>query len=213
VKALTQYQNRAYGARYAAAVAAVRAAEARALPGVETLARACADSLYRVMAIKDEYEVARLYTDGDFARMVAGQFEGDYRLHVHLSPPLLAGEDPATGRPAKRSFGPSVFLLFRLLKHLKFLRGGAFDPFGWTDERRAERRLRESCLALAGEIARDLTPARHDIAVALMAAPQRIRGYGPVKMAAMAAVEAGQAPLLAAFREDEPPAPLARAAE
>lgn len=213
VKALTLYQNKAYAERYAAAVAAVRAAETRVFPGVESLARATADSLYRLMAIKDEYEVARLYTDGDFARMVAGQFEGDYRLHVHLSPPLLAGEDPTTGRPAKRSFGPSVFLLFRLLKRLKFLRGGAFDPFGWTDERRAERKLRETYLALAGEIARDLTPARHAIAVALMAAAQRIRGYGPVKMAAMAAVEAGRAPLLAAFRQDEPPAPLARAAE
>ncbi|PWR18901.1 indolepyruvate ferredoxin oxidoreductase family protein [Zavarzinia compransoris] len=212
-RALGDYQNRAYGARFARAVEAVRAAEARVRPGEDSLARATAEALYRVMAIKDEYEVARLYTDGDFARMVAARFEGGYRLNVHLSPPLLAGADPATGRPAKRAFGPPVFALFRLLKRLKFLRGTAFDPFGWTAERRAERALRETYLALAEEIARDLTPARHDIAVALMAQTARVRGFGPVKAAAMAAVARDRAPLLAAFRQDDPPRHLARAAE
>lgn len=213
VAQLTLYQNAAYAGRYEQAVAGLRRAEAQVMPGHEELARAAADGLFKVMAYKDEYEVARLYTDGSFARQIEGLFAGGPRLKLHLSPPLLARMDPATGRPAKRAFGPWILPLFRVLKHLKGLRGGPFDPFGRTAERRHERALRDEYLALAGEIAAGLRPGNHAAALALMVQPARIRGFGPVKESAMAAAALERKGLLAAFRSDTPPGTLAHAAE
>jgi indolepyruvate ferredoxin oxidoreductase len=210
---LTKYQDAAYAGRYGAAVAALRAAEAKVMPGHHELARAAADGLFKVMAFKDEYEVARLYTDGTFQRMVDGLFEGGPKLKVHLSPPLLAQVDPITGRPAKRAFGPWVFALFRVMKHFKGLRGTAFDPFGRSAERRHERTLRDEYLALAAEIAARLRPDNHVVAVALLAQPAKIRGFGPVKEAALAQAALARKGLLAAFRSDTPPDALAHAAE
>ncbi|MDD3445195.1 MAG: indolepyruvate ferredoxin oxidoreductase family protein [Zavarzinia sp.] len=212
-RALEAYQNRSYAGRYTVAVAALRTAEERVLPGSGDLARAGAEALFRVMAYKDEYEVARLYSDSGFTRMLDAMFEGDWRLNVHLSPPSLARPDPATGRPAKKAYGPGVFTLFRLLKRLKFLRGTMFDPFGYTAERRAERSLRELVLDLAAEIARDLRPDNHATAIALMTSTARIRGFGPVKAKAMAEAAVTRAALLERFRHGDPPGGLARAAE
>ncbi|MFA5119724.1 indolepyruvate ferredoxin oxidoreductase family protein [Zavarzinia sp.] len=213
VAELTRYQDAAYAARYRAAVDALRAAETLLVPGREELARAAADGLFRLMAYKDEYEVARLQADGAFARQIAGMFGPGARVSLHLAPPLTARLDPATGRPAKHAFGPWMFRALGLLRHLKFLRGTALDPFGRTAERRAERAWRNDYLALAVEIARDLSPANHGTAVALMALPARIRGFGPVKAAALAEAAAARTRLLADFRGGDPPGTLARAAE
>ncbi|KMO12338.1 indolepyruvate ferredoxin oxidoreductase family protein [Methylobacterium platani] len=209
---LTAYQNAAYAERYAQAVSALRAREAAIVPGQSALAEAAARSLFRLMAYKDEYEVARLYTDGSFQAQVARTFEGEaLRYEFHLAPPLLARRDPATGRPRKTTFGPWMMTAFGVLARMKRLRGTALDPFGYTQERREERRLVQDFEALMAEIARDLTPANHAAAVGLAGLPQRIRGYGPVKAKNLEAVKAEEAALVARFRSQD--APLATAAE
>lgn len=209
---LTAYQDAAYAGRYARAVAAVRAREAAIVPGQSALTEAAARSLFRLMAYKDEYEVARLYTDGSFQAQVQRTFEGEaLRYEFHLAPPLLARRDPATGRPRKMTFGPWMMTAFGMLARMKRLRGTAFDPFGYTQERREERRLVQDFEARLAEIARDLTPANHAAAVGLAALPQRIRGYGPVKARNLEVVKAEEATLLAQFRSKD--APLATAAE
>ena len=209
---LTAYQDAAYAERYAKAVSAVRVREAAIVPGQSALTDAAARSLFRLMAYKDEYEVARLYTDGSFQAQVQRTFEGDdLRYEFYLAPPLLARRDPASGRPRKMTFGPWMMTTFGVLARMKRLRGTALDPFGYTRERREERRLVQDFEARLTEIARDLTPANHAAAVGLAGLPQRIRGYGPVKARNLEAVRDEEAALLARFRSKE--APLATAAE
>src|SRR3984885_11175738 len=142
VKFLTDYQDAAYAARYRAWVEKARAIEAERSPGKCGLADAISRYLFKLMAYKDEYEVARLYTDGSFVNQVASTFGGEnLKLEFHLAPPLLARRDKTTGLPRKMNFGPWLLPAFRLLAKLKFLRGTAFDPFGRSLERRTERRL------------------------------------------------------------------------
>ncbi len=139
---LTAYQDAAYARRYSDRVARVREVEARRVPGRTDLAEAVARNLFRLMAIKDEYEVARLWTDGSFLRQLGQEFDRWDALEVHLAPPLLAERDAITGHQKKRRYGPWMLRAMRLLPRLKRLRGGtAFDPFGRTAERRMERRL------------------------------------------------------------------------
>src|SRR3954452_3620958 len=139
---LADYQDPAYAERYRDWVGRVRAAEAKVAPDSTALTEAVAKSLHKLMAYKDEYEVARLYANGHFERQVAAAFEGDnLRYEFHLAPPLLARRDPATGLPRKMSFGPWMMKAFRVLAGLKSLRGTPLDVFGYTHERRAERQL------------------------------------------------------------------------
>ncbi len=212
---LTGYQNTAYGARYRELIERVRAAETARARGSHDLTETVAKNLYKLMAYKDEYEVARLFTDGSFARQVAASFEGEIELEYHLAPPLFARTDPATGRPKKIAFGPWMIHVFRLLARLKFLRGSPFDPFGWTAERRLERRLVENYVATLEELTRALTPANRALAVAIAAIPDKIRGFGPVKARHLAAAKAEEAVLLARLRagsEAGGEAPIAAAA-
>ncbi|MDP2620730.1 MAG: indolepyruvate ferredoxin oxidoreductase family protein [Hyphomicrobiales bacterium] len=210
VEFLTAYQDAAYADKYCRRVEAARAAEAKVMPGSDRFAEAVARSLFKLMAYKDEYEVARLYTDGAFARSLAATFTGGYRLKFHLAPPLFARPDPATGRPRKRAFGPWMFALFRLLAKGKALRGTPFDMFAWSAERRLERRLLGDYEAMLDEIIASLSSETHAGAIALAALPEKISGFGPVKQAAAAGYEAERARLLAAFRgagaADEPSA-------
>jgi indolepyruvate ferredoxin oxidoreductase len=201
---LTGYQNAAYAARYRAVVERLRKAEAERAPGARGLADAVARNFFKLMAYKDEYEVARLYTDGTFLRRLNEQFEGGYKLRFHLAPPLLAPRDPATGRLQKRRYGPWVFSAFKLLARLRFLRGSVFDVFGKTAERRGERRLIAEYETLMDEIARTLSPANHATAVELARIPKQIRGYGHVKEANLAAAKRNEAQLCAAFRNLQP---------
>src|SRR5258708_28669122 len=131
----TGYQDAAYARRYTDFVARVRTAEAQKLPGKTTLTEAIARYYFKLLAIKDEYEVARLYTDGEFTKRVAAQFEGDYKLNFHLSPPLTNKPDPTTGEPRKSSYGPWMMAAFRVLAMMKRLRGTAFDVFGRSAHR------------------------------------------------------------------------------
>jgi indolepyruvate ferredoxin oxidoreductase len=198
---LTAYQNAAYAARYAALVARAQAAEAAAAPGREDFARAVARYGFKVMAYKDEYEVARLYADRDFHAKIARQFEGDYRLAVHLAPPLIALADPQTGRIEKRRFGPWVFALFPLLAKFKFLRGTRFDLFGRSAERRAERALIAEYFALIERLSAAMTGANHHLAVEIASIPEHIRGYGHVKARHLNEAKKRQAALLALWQD------------
>jgi indolepyruvate ferredoxin oxidoreductase len=205
VKFLTGYQDAAYAARYRALVERVQAAEAARTPGKSELSDAVARYLFKLMAYKDEYEVARLYTDGAFLQQVESAFSGEkLRLEFHLAPPLLARRDKTTGLPRKMSFGPWLMPAFRLLAKLKFLRGTAFDPFGRSLERRTERKLIEDYEAMLNQVLAALTPDNHHLAVGLAAIPEKIRGFGHVKQRHLAAAKADEAALLEQFNSGSP---------
>ena len=200
VRFLADYQDAAYAERYRARIEAVRALEARAVPGKDALSWAAAKYLFKLMAYKDEYEVARLYTGASFRQQLARSFEGDYSLEFHLAPPVLSKLDPATGRPRKISFGPWMMRLFGVLAGMKRLRGTRLDPFGYSADRKAERKLLADYEAALDEIALRLRPDTHDTAVALASLPEQIRGFGPVKAAAIERARLREAELLETLR-------------
>ena len=211
IEVLTAYQNPAYAARYRALVERTRAAEAAKAPGRCGLTEAVARYLFKLMAYKDEYEVARLYSDGSFLRQVRNEVEGEtLRLHVHLAPPLIARKDK-NGVLKKMTFGPWIFPVFGVLAKLKFLRGTPLDIFGYTEERRTERALIRDYEAMLDEVLEKLTPENHAIAVGLAAIPEKIRGFGHVKMRNLASAKAEEAALFARFRTE--PGVFLRAAE
>jgi len=157
------------------------------------------------MAYKDEYEVARLYTDGAFRKQVENEFDGDsLRFEFHLAPPLLARIDKSTGLPRKMSFGPWMMSAFSLLARFKVLRGTALDPFGHTLERRTERRLIVDYEAVLDEVMAKLTPENHHLAVGLAVIPEKIRGFGHVKQQQLTAAKADEGTLLEQFRSGSP---------
>jgi indolepyruvate ferredoxin oxidoreductase len=196
---LTAYQNKRYARRYRKWVDKVRAAEAEKAPGLSGLAEAVARYLFKLMAYKDEYEVARLYTDTSFFERVKGSFDGDLRFEFHLAPPLLAKKDPTTGEPKKMTFGPWMLKAFRVLAKFKVLRGTPLDIFGYSEERRTERKLIADYEALLDRLMAELTPYNHQTAVALASIPEKIRGYGPVKARHLAAAKAEEASLREQF--------------
>ncbi len=193
VAILTDYQDAAYAARYRTLVERVRAAE-RPL-GSSALSEAVARYYFKLLAIKDEYEVARLYTDPAFMAKIRDSFEGDFALNFHLAPPLLAKTDPNTGHPKKQSYGPWMLRAFGLLAKLRFLRGGMFDMFGKTEERRMERQLIADYEADVALILEQLGTGIPEDAVKLAALPEQIRGFGHVKAASVAKVVAQRAAL------------------
>lgn len=206
---LKAYQDEAYAQRYCAGVERIARAESSRAPGKSGLAIAAAHGLFKLMAIKDEYEVARLYSDGSFARQLAETFEGDVRLEFHLAPPLLSRKDPVTGLPGKTAFGPWMMNVFRLLARMKRLRGTAFDLFGKTAERRRERAALAAYEDLLAEIADSLVAEKHGLAVALLSLPEKIRGFGHVRERHMAAAAREEQALLARYRQPGPPLGLA----
>jgi indolepyruvate ferredoxin oxidoreductase len=209
---LTAYQDAPYAARYRRRVDQVAAVERERTPGKSGLAEAVARYLFKLMAYKDEYEVARLYADPSFQQQVASELGGErQRLYVHLAPPLLARRDKVTGEPRKMTFGPWIFPLFRGLAKLKLLRGTAFDPFGRSAERRTERALIAEYEAVIDEVLRRLNADNHHLAVGLAAVPEKIRGFGHVKMRHLKAAKADEAALLDQFRAGR--TPLLKAAE
>ncbi|MFO1195955.1 MAG: DUF6537 domain-containing protein [Burkholderiaceae bacterium] len=198
---LVDYQDDAYAARYRALVGTVAAAEQRVAPGSASLAHAVARNFHKLMAIKDEYEVARLYTDGRFERALREAFEGDLRLAFHFAPPILQRTDPATGEPVKRTFGPWMFGALKLLARLRRLRGTAFDVFGRTEERRTERALIDEYASTMEEIAARLSIGSLPVAVQLARLPEKIRGYGHVKARQLALARVEREELLRRCRE------------
>jgi indolepyruvate ferredoxin oxidoreductase len=196
VKSLTAYQGIRLAERYEQFVRRVQAAEA-ALDR-SALTRTVASSYAKLLAYKDEYEVARLYSDGRWAARLARTFEGDYRLRYLLAPPLL-------GRK-KRRFGPWMSTLYRVLARLRFLRGTPFDPFGYLAERRRERWSIRHFESVVGELLAGLDGGNHGLAVQIAALPEGVRGYGHIKEAARARWLAEESRLLDEFRR--PPAPV-----
>ena len=185
---LVDYQNDAYAEGFVRRVAAIRKAEEAALGKAGKVTEAAARNLFKLMAIKDEYEVARLYSDGSFAAQLAGQFESWQRLEFHMAPPLLADSDE-DGRLKKRSFGPWMMKAFPVLTSLRGLRGTVFDPFGYQSDRRAERRLLRDYEGLLDTVSDQLSASNGDAAAALLSYPERIRGFGHVKLQSMGEVE------------------------
>ena len=206
---LVLYQNTAYADGYRGFVEQVRAAEQKKTPGQTALTEAVARYYYKLLAYKDEYEVARLHTDRRFLDKLHAQFEGDYKVKFHLAPPILADRDSATGAPVKKTFGPWMWTVFRLLARFKFLRGTPFDPFGRSAERRMERELALAYEAVIGELLGGLTYDNHGIAVEIAQLPEKIRGYGHVKEASVRTSKTRESKLLAAFRTSSPTAQAA----
>ena len=208
--ALAAWQNAAYADRYRALVERVRAAERARAPGREGLSETVARAAHKLMAYKDEYETARLFTDGRFRRQVAEQFEGRVSLRFSLAPPLLARRDPRTGHLEKRLYGAWMLPAFRLLAAFKGLRGTVLDPFGHTAERRRERALIGDYETTVAALVAGLDSDNHPLAVEIAALPLAMRGFGHVKSANIDCAKEREARLLAAFHA---PAAQASAAE
>ena len=201
VALLTAYQDAAYARRYTALVARVRAHGEKVGAGDTALADAVARNYFKLLAYKDEYEVARLFAEPAFQRALAASFEGDYRLNFHMTLPWSRAAGPGA-EPPKQGFGPWLLPAMKLLARFKFLRGTAFNPFGRSAERVQERELiadYERMLAHILDTLEAPDAARHDAAVALARLPETIRGYGPVKERSVAQARARQKELLAAF--------------
>jgi indolepyruvate ferredoxin oxidoreductase len=197
---LVDYQDAAYAEGYRELVERVRAAEAARAPGRGELTEAVARYFFKLLAYKDEYEVARLYTDGAFRARLESQFAGRPKLRIHLAPPLLAPRDPATGQLRKKAYGAWMLRAMAFLARGKRLRGTAFDPFGRSAERRVERRLIADYRALVEELLAGLTLDNHALAVEIARIPEQIRGYGHVKQRRLDATKQREAELLALFR-------------
>jgi indolepyruvate ferredoxin oxidoreductase len=200
---LVAYQDQDYARRYRDLVERVRLAEQQHDPSSTALTDAVARSYHKLLACKDEYEVARLYSEPQFRNQLQDAFDGDYRLGVHLAPPLISRLDPATGEPRKREFGPWIFPVLRVLARLKGLRGTVFDPFGHTAERKLERRLVADFEREVEGLLQRLTCATHPVAVAIARLPQSIRGFGHVKLASLEQVRKQRSELFAAMRAAE----------
>jgi len=203
VSDLIGYQDAAYARRYAARVKSVMEAEKRVAPESSALAEAAARYVYKLMAYKDEYEVARLHSDPTFLAELEAQFPHGYTVEYNLAPPLLTKRDPETGEPIKQKYGPWVLKAFRHLARLKHLRGGKWDVFGKTEERRMERQAIEDYDRLLDALCAKLSRNNLSIAVKLASIPDSIRGYGHVKERHVALAKAEQAKLLADFNDPQ----------
>jgi indolepyruvate ferredoxin oxidoreductase len=212
---LAAYQDDALAQRYKAMVASIANLEHTKAPGKSGLAEAVAQGYYKLLAYKDEYEVARLYTDGRFAKAIEEQFDGAGKLELHLSPPVIGwlNRDKVTGHPRKVKVGPWIIPVLRVMSGLKSVRGSWLDVFGYTKERRMERRMIADYERVIDEIAQRLTTASHATAVALAALPLEIKGFGHVKLKNADAAKMKERALLAKLRAPTTPAPVREAAE
>jgi indolepyruvate ferredoxin oxidoreductase len=202
---LTAYQNAAYATRYKTLVERARAAEARLGAGT-ALTEAVARYYFKLLAYKDEYEVARLYADPAFARKVEAMFEGGYKLKFHLAPPIFNRPDPRTGEASKSQFGAWMMVAFRILAKLKGLRGTPLDIFGLSEERKTERRLIVQYEAVVAEMLERLDRENLNLAVEIASVPEHIRGFGHVKRRYLGEAKKKEAALIAAFRASRPSA-------
>ncbi len=201
---LTSYQDEAYARSYTDFVSRVQAAERRLTGGASSkLTEAVAANLAKLMAYKDEYEVARLYTEGGFLEKVAQQVDGDYEVQLHLAPPLWAKRDQH-GKLQKRAYGPWVFKAFRVLSRLRRLRGTPFDVFGYTYERRGERALIEAYRGWIEQVLARLHDGNLSLAIEIARIPEKIRGFGHVRAASQDAALEVQRRLAGEFTSIQP---------
>jgi indolepyruvate ferredoxin oxidoreductase len=202
---LAEYQNRKYAEKFKDLVERVKRVE-RDRTGSSKLAEAVARAYHKLLAYKDEYEVARLHADGELQKKVADMFEGDYKVVFHLAPPLLARTDPRTGEPRKMQFGAWMLGAFRILAPLRFLRGTPFDPFGYTEERRMERELIGEYERTVETLIKGLTAQNHALAVQIASVPEEMRGFGYIKKRNVEAARRKRDELLARFGAAPAPA-------
>ncbi len=200
---LVDYQNSDYANRYRDFVEQVRSVEQQLGNAELDLTKAVARYLFKLMAYKDEYEVARLYTNGEFLKKLSSTFDGKYKLTFNMAPPLLAREKDEQGRPKKLTFGPWMLSVLRLTAKLKFLRGTAFDPFGYNSERKRERQLANHYQSTIAGLLNTLTPDNLATAIEIAAIPNEIRGYGPVKEQAIQEARVKTGLLLDRFHGNE----------
>ena len=201
-KILVSYQNEAYAEKYRSQVAVVREAERRKSPGMNGLTESAAKYYFKLLAYKDEYEVARLFTSPDFMRDLETQFEGDYRLQFHMAPPILGRKYSVSGEPVKSTFGPWMMTLLRVLARFKFLRGSVLDPFARSKDRKLERKLISDYETILREIVENLKLENHSLAVQIASYPEQVRGYGHIKRRHVDACSKNVAEQLSKFRED-----------
>lgn len=205
VEDLTSYQNARYARRYAELVRRVREAETLKVPGRTEMAEAVARYYHKLLAHKDEYEVARLHTETGFLERIEGMFEGDYKVVFHLAPPLLAERDPVTGQPRKRAYGPWMLRAFRLLARLRRLRGTPLDPFAFSKDRKLDRALLAEYERTIEGLLPVLDAGNHAAAVELAALPGAVRGFGHVKERHVEHAARRRAELLATIEGDGEP--------
>ncbi|MGO1693367.1 MAG: DUF6537 domain-containing protein [Marinobacter sp.] len=203
-KHLVSYQNRRWANRYTNAVKQVREAEEKLGETNQLLTRAVAQHLYRFMAFKDEYEVARLFAETDFMKEVNNTFEGDFKIHFHLAPPIMNRGTDAQGRPKKRQFGPWMFRAFKLLAKFRVLRGTAIDPFSYSADRKMDRAQLKDYQRLVERIVSELETSNYDTFLQLAELASEIRGYGPVREQAAEAVQEKQEQLTKALDTGRP---------
>lgn len=200
---LKAYQSRRYAKRYGKLVAAVLAAEEKAKPGSTAVSGAVARYFYKLMAYKDEYEVARLYTDGTFSAKVKDQFEGDFKVKYHLAPPVFAKRHEETGHLIKKEFGSWMMAAFSVLAKLRFLRGTVLDPFGKSSERKSERSLIGEYETTLHQICETLTADNLLLAAEIAEVPEHIRGYGHVKEQHISVARAMREDLLSRYHQGD----------
>lgn len=205
---LTAYQNEALANKYASFIEKVAAAE-KASGGTDELTKSVARNYAKLLAYKDEYEVARLYSSDTFRAKLDAQFDGKMKLSLHLAPPILPGKDTATGRPKKREFGTWIFPVFKTLASLKGLRGTALDIFGYTSERKMERALITEYETTMDKVLADLTSEKLSLACEIADVPDMIRGFGPVKESNVALAAKAKAELMARWDNHKPTAAAA----
>jgi indolepyruvate ferredoxin oxidoreductase len=196
VAELIAYQDAAYARRYAETVRHTVLTEQRKVPGKTEYSQAVARFLFKLMAYKDEFEVARLHSDPEFLRQLSLRFGPHYKVHYHLSPPTLSSKDRKTSAPRKRKFGRWIRYLFTVLASFRSLRGGLLDPFARTEERRRERALIEKYLVTIDQVSSAMSFANYAVAVQIAAIPDDIRGYGHVKMQSLRLAQEKESKLL-----------------
>jgi indolepyruvate ferredoxin oxidoreductase len=201
---LTEYQDEAYAQRYLDRIERLRGLEQRVAPGSEKLTDAAARSYFKLLAYKDEYEVARLYTQTGFLDGLRKNFRGQFKMTFHFSPPFMARDDAATGRPKKYEFGAWILPLLHLLARLRRLRGSRLDVFGYARDRRVERALITEYEGLLDRLEAGFGAEKLDLAVALASIPDSIRGFGPIKTAAIEQARLRTAHLLEEFESELP---------
>jgi indolepyruvate ferredoxin oxidoreductase len=197
-KFLAEYQDAVYAARYRALVEKTGKLEKDRVNSTK-LTEAVARCYAKLLAYKDEYEVARLHADAGFRAKIEGMFEGDYRVVYHLAPPLLARKDPTSGEPRKIRFGAWMLPVFKVLSSMRFLRGTALDPFGYTEERRTERALIREYEATVERLLARLTAQNHALAVQIASIADEIRGFGHIKARSIDPARKKRDELLARF--------------
>jgi indolepyruvate ferredoxin oxidoreductase len=207
---LIDYQDQAYAQRYADVVKRVVAAETKAVPHERALGEAAARYLHKLMAYKDEYEVARLHSDPAFKAQLDAMFPNGYSMKYNLAPPMISKRESETGHLVKRQFGPWMKTALGWLMKFRWLRGGGLDVFGKTEERAQERKMIEDYIEELDEICASLTPQNHTAAVVLASVPDEIRGYGHVKEKSIAEVRVIRQARRTAFRG--PPSSTAQVA-